>query len=214
MTPSRLKLLKDYSEALIIAFILAMIVRAFFFEAFKIPTGSMLDTLQVGDFLLVKKFSYGVRLPFAESPLIRFEGPKHGDVVLFEFPKEPEKLFIKRVIGIPGDKIEIRDKVVFRNGEKLEEPYAVHNDPNILQASRDNFPLYIVPDGHYFVLGDNRDYSNDSRYWDALPRDRVKGKAWFIYWSWSADVKVGLFPGDWKFKVNEIRSNRILKAIR
>ena len=184
MTPRWQKLLKEYSEALIIALVLAMIIRTFFIQAFKIPSGSMLDTLLIGDHLLVSKITYGVKVPFTDNYLMHFNDPRQGDIIVFEFPEDPDKDFIKRIIGAPGDPIEIKDKVVYRNGEKLEEPYARHTDPTIRNGPRDNKDPFTVPEGKFFVMGDNRDESYDSRFWGFVDEGTIKGKAWLLYWSW------------------------------
>ncbi len=193
MTPRWQKMLKEYSEAMIIAFILAMIIRTFFIQAFKIPSGSMLDTLLIGDHLLVSKILYGVKVPFTDTFAVTFSEPEHGDIIVFEFPEDTSKDFIKRIVGVPGDVIEIKNKEVFRNGEKLVEPYTQHTDPNIRSGQRDNMPAYTVPEGKYFVMGDNRDESYDSRFWGPVDKGKIKGKAWILYWSWEgfSDIRWG-----------------------
>lgn len=184
LAPRWQKVFKDYFEALLIAVVLAFFIRSFVVQAFKIPSGSMLSTLQIGDQLLVNKFSYGIKLPFTNYWLLSYDDPEFQDIIVFEYPKEPDKDFIKRVIGLPGDRIEIRDKMVFRNGKKLEEPYVQHTDPHIRTDMRDNLSEFTVPEGKYFVMGDNRDESYDSRFWGFVDRDKIVGKAWVIYWSW------------------------------
>jgi signal peptidase I len=183
MEPRWLTVLKEYAEALIIAFILAFIIRSFVVQAFKIPSGSMLETLQIGDHLLVNKFVYGLRIPFTDFFVTRFSDPEFKDIIVFEFPEDPSKDFIKRVIGTPGDVLEMRDKVLFRNGQKLDEPYAQHVEPNY-RPKRDNFGPITVPENKYFVMGDNRDQSYDSRFWGFVDRDKIAGKAMILYWSW------------------------------
>jgi signal peptidase I len=183
MNPHWHQVIKEYAEALIIALILAFFIRSFVVQAFKIPSGSMLETLQIGDHLLVNKFIYGVQAPFTDFTIIPVSEPKFRDIIVFEFPEEPSKDFIKRVIGLPGDKIEIRDKAVYRNGKKLQEPYVQYTDPNIV-PKRDNFGPVVVPEDKYFVLGDNRDESYDSRFWGYVKKEKIKGEAWIIYWSW------------------------------
>jgi signal peptidase I len=190
MVPRWQRMLKEYAEALLIALILALVIRAFVVQAFKIPSGSMLQTLQIGDHLLVNKFLYGVKLPFTDTVVIPVSNPEHGDVIVFEFPEDPSKDFIKRLIGVPGDTIEIRDKVVFRNGKKLEEPYARHTDSSIMSSPRDNFGPITVAEDSYFVMGDNRDESYDSRFWGFVERGKIKGKAWLIYWSWQGPTDI------------------------
>jgi signal peptidase I len=189
MNPRWLTMLKEYAEALIVALILAFIIRSFVVQAFKIPSGSMLQTLQIGDHLLVTKFAYGVKVPFTNIMIYEREGPKHGDIIVFDFPEDPSKDFIKRVIGLPGDVIEIRDKQVFRNGEKLIEPYVQHVTSVIL-PQRDNFGPITVPEDKYFVLGDNRDESYDSRFWGYVERKTIAGKALILYWSWAGFTDV------------------------
>ena len=179
-------MLKEYAEALIVALILAFFIRSFVVQAFKIPSGSMLQTLQIGDHLLVTKFAYGVKVPFTNIMVIEREGPKHGDVIVFDFPEDPSKDFIKRVIGMPGDVIEIRDKQVFRNGVQLVEPYVQHVDSASAVPRRDNFGPVMVPENKYFVMGDNRDESYDSRFWGFVERDTIEGKALILYWSWAS----------------------------
>ncbi len=175
---------RDYAEALVIAIILALIIRTFFVQAFKIPSESMLNTLQVGDHLLVNKFYYGVKWPFTHSYAIEGADPAYGDVIVFEYPKDPSLDYIKRVVGLPGDVIEIRNKQFVRNGEPVTEVYARQTEPNVIQPTvRDNFGPYTVPEGEYFVMGDNRDNSQDSRFWGTVEKSAIRGKAWRIYWS-------------------------------
>lgn len=193
MTPRWQKMLKEYSEALIIAFILAMIIRTFFIQAFKIPSGSMLDTLLIGDHLLVSKIVYGVKVPFTDNYLVTFSEPDHEDIIVFEFPEDPSKDFIKRVVGLPGDVLEIKDKTLYRNGEEVQETYVQHTDPSVRSGPRDNMPPTTIPERTYFVMGDNRDESYDSRFWGPVEKGKIKGKAWILYWSWGgvADIRWG-----------------------
>ena len=186
MNPRWQTMLKEYAEALIVALILAFFIRSFVVQAFKIPSGSMLQTLQIGDHLLVTKFAYGVKIPFTNIMVMEREGPKHGDVIVFDFPEDPSKDFIKRVIGLPGDVIEIRDKQVFRNGVQLVEPYVQHVDSAAAVPRRDNFGPVMVPENKYFVMGDNRDESYDSRFWGFVERNTIAGKALILYWSWAS----------------------------
>ncbi|WP_029457585.1 signal peptidase I [Solidesulfovibrio alcoholivorans] len=190
MNPRWQKMLLEYLEALAVALVLAFVIRTFVVQAFKIPSGSMLDTLLIGDHLLVNKFLYGTRIPFTDKVILPIEEPADGDVIVFEFPEDTSKDFIKRIIGAPGDVLEMKDKVVYRNGQKLDEPYVKHTDPNI-QARRDNFGPITVPPGKYFAMGDNRDESYDSRFWGFVDKDKIRGKAWVIYWSWDgpADIR-------------------------
>lgn len=177
----------DWVKTIVLALALALFIRTFFVQAFKIPSGSMIPTLLVGDHILVNKFIYGVRNPITRELWIKGKTPERKDVIVFIFPKNRKLDFIKRVIGLPGDVIEIHDKKVFVNGIPLDEPYAIHTDPNILPreiSPRDNFGPVRVPPGHLFVMGDNRDQSNDSRFWGFVPIRDVKGKAFIIYFSW------------------------------
>ncbi len=182
---------RENIEALVIAVILALFIRAFVVQAFKIPSGSMQNTLLIGDYILVNKFIYGIKIPFTEITVIPVKKPRRGDIIVFKFPKDPSKDFIKRVIGVGGDTIAIRDKRVYVNGEPQNESYAVYTDNRILPSSgvfgttRDNLAPIKVPEGKLFVMGDNRDESNDSRFWQFADVSAVKGKAFIIYWSWN-----------------------------
>jgi len=178
---------REYAEALFVALALALFIRTFFVQAFKIPSGSMLETLQIGDHLLVNKLLYGLRIPVYGTRLFSYFKPERGDIIVFVYPEDREKDFIKRVIGIPGDEIEIRDKKLFRNGQPVgDEPYARYAEP-AEPGPRDNFGPVTVPDGNVFVMGDNRDHSFDSRFWGFVPYEDIKGKAFVIYWSWDGD---------------------------
>lgn len=188
---------REWSEALIVAVILALIIRTFLFQAFKIPSGSMLDTLLIGDHLLVNKFIYGTQLPFVDDRFMILRHPKRGDIIVFEFPGDEDKSyferrdFIKRVIGLPGDKVEIRQKQVFVNGELYTIPEEVHKDSQIIPpgaSPRDNTGPIVVPQDKYFVMGDNRDYSFDSRFWGFVPEEKIKGLAYIKYWSWDSQA--------------------------
>jgi signal peptidase I len=169
---------RQYAEAIIIAVILALVIRSFVIQAFKIPSGSMLETLQVGDHILVNKFLY------------RFTDPQHGDIIVFKYPQDEGRDFIKRVVALPGDTVEIRKKRVYINDKPLTEPYAIHLDPATLENSgspRDKFGPIVVAPGQLFMMGDNRDYSMDSRFWGFLDMKKIKGKAFIIYWSWDRE---------------------------
>ncbi|MDR3074333.1 MAG: signal peptidase I [Deltaproteobacteria bacterium] len=183
----------ELSEMLIVALILALIIRFFAVQAYKIPSGSMLETLQVGDYLLVTRFNYAVKLPFTNKELFRTGAPEHGDIVVFEYPKDPSQDYIKRVIGVPGDTIEIRDKKIFRNGSLIREPYVRISKPWANIPGTDSMDKITVPEDRYFVMGDNRDESLDSRSWGFVPRENILGKAWIIYWSWASisDIRWG-----------------------
>ncbi len=175
-------------------------------QAFVIPTGSMENNLLIGDHLLVDKLTYSPAGAISKH-LLPFEEPKHGDIIVFRYPADPLQTFVKRIIGVPGDRIKLVDKVVYRNGVKLNEPYAVHKT-NYIDSYRDNFPSdpdlhldpralamlqndqvngeIVVPPDNYFAMGDNRDYSLDSRYWGFVPRDYIIGKPLMVYWSYDA----------------------------
>ena len=173
-------MVREYTEALLIALVLALIIRMFVVEAFKIPSGSMIPTLLIGDHLLVSKFTY------------KFTQPKRGDIVVFKYPDDPSRNFIKRIMAVGGDTVEVKDKVVFINGIQQQEPYIQHVFQEVLPAqysARDNFGPIEVPQNHYFMLGDNRDSSLDSRFWDHqfVNRRAIVGKALLIYWSWKQD---------------------------
>jgi signal peptidase I len=177
---------REYTEAILVALVLAFFIRSFIVQAFKIPSGSMLPTLQIGDHILVNKFLYGLRLPYPfEKMLVEWKQPNHGDVIVFVYPKDRTKDFIKRVIGVPGDTVEIRHKHVYLNGVKLDDPHATFADEDReVPGPRDNFGPITVPEHHLFVMGDNRDRSHDGRFWGYVDLDDVKGKAFLIYWSW------------------------------
>ena len=181
-------IVREYVEAFATAIILALIIRAFIIQAFKIPSGSMEPTLLVGDHILVNKFIYGTHIPFTNDVVLPLRSPKQKDVVVFEYPRDESIDFIKRVIGRPGDKVQIVNKQVYINGTALKEPYAYHGDPEVLPATespRDNFGPIVVPKGDYFMMGDNRDFSNDSRFWGFVKRDLILGQAEIIYFSWN-----------------------------
>lgn len=182
--------LREYVEAAVWALVLTLFLRAFVIQAFRIPSESMRDTLLVGDFLFVNKFEYGPKIPFTHIRLPGLRQPKRGDVIVFQFPQDPSKDFIKRCIATGGQTLQVTDKQVAVDGEKLVEPYTIHTDPNVRGAGfdfRDNYGPYTVPPGQLFMMGDNRDNSNDSRYWGPLELDLVKGRAMFLYWSWDGD---------------------------
>jgi signal peptidase I len=183
--------LRDYFETIVICVIFVLFSRAFVFQQSKIPTGSMEDTLLIGDYIMVNKFVYGPAPTALERALLPFQEVRRGDVIVFKYPEEPEKDYIKRVIGMPGDMLEIIDQQVYVNGERLEEPYKVHKDPHAragfrgspLAEGRDTFGPERIPDHAYFVMGDNRDNSKDSRAWGPVPRANVKGRAFIVWWS-------------------------------
>lgn len=180
--------LRENIEAIAIALVLALFIRTFVVQAFKIPSGSMLNTLQIGDHILVNKFIYGVKLPFIQKTVIPVKDPKRDDIVVFIYPEDPKKDFIKRVVGVEGDVVEMKDKRLYVNGERVEKDYTIHTDRRVLPAQftkRDNFGPVTVPKESLFVMGDNRDNSHDSRFWGFVPLKAVKGKAFMIYFSWN-----------------------------
>jgi signal peptidase I len=187
---TRKRILWEYAEAIITALLLALVIRAYVIQAFKIPTGSMKPTLLVGDHILVNKFIYGTGLPFYDKKVLTFKKPEKGDIIVFKYPENPKRDFIKRIIAVEGDVIEARDKVVHVNGGPVKETYAAFLDSDIKPRGiepRDNFGPLIVPAGKYFVMGDNRDQSYDSRYWGYVDYKDIRGEALIIYWSWNGE---------------------------
>jgi signal peptidase I len=202
---------REYLEAIVLAVVLTIVIRGLVVQAYRIPTSSMEETLLIGDFLFVNKMIYGSEIDFAAAgrqlvyyrfPAIR--APKPGDVIVFRYPDDPSRDFIKRCVAVGGQTVEIRDKVLYVDGNAREEPYAVHKDPRVLPRAtntRDNFGPYVVPQGHLFMLGDNRDDSHDSRFWGGLPERLVTGKAMLLYWSWDSDRRLP-------------RADRLLRPVR
>lgn len=228
-SPGVLRSLWDWTRSVALAFVLFLVVRAVLVEAFKIPTGSMERTLLVGDFLLVNKAVYGAEIPGTGLHLPAFAEPHRGDVVVFNPPHEPTKNYVKRLVAEPGDTIEMREKRLFVNGEEVDEPYvriadpagdAMHADMRRWQVehlvaastayapSRDTWGPLVVPDSSYFVLGDNRDNSEDSRYWGFVDRERIRGRPWFVYYSFDPSAEEGV---PW---LNAVRWGRIGHRIR
>jgi len=180
----------SFLKTLAIFLAAALVLRASVVEAFKIPSGSMLPTLQIGDHILVSKFSYGLRIPFMKKMALEYDTPRHGDIVVFTRPDDPSTPedesdinIIKRVIGIPGDVVEVKGTRLFINNQLAQESYARWEEGGIREG---NFDPERVPEGHVFMLGDNRDHSRDSRFWPNpfLDIKRIKGRALLIYWSW------------------------------
>ena len=187
---------REWTESIVVALVLALIIRTFVVQAFKIPSGSMEDTLLIGDHLLVSKFIYGVQIPFTEKRFLTFRHPQQGDVIVFEFPEDRNKNyfsrrdFIKRVVGTPGDVVEVREKQVYVNGVKYELLQEIHKEADLIAAEygpRDFMKPVTVPEGSYFVMGDNRDRSYDSRFWGFVTDPEIKGKAFIKYWSWDSE---------------------------
>ncbi len=198
---------REYTEAIVIAILLALFIRSFVVQAFKIPSGSMLETLQIGDHLLVNKFIYGVKLPVTGTTIIPWKTPERDDIVVFKYPRDRSTDYIKRVVGVAGDTIEIKNKQVYINGEANVNPHIRFTDKNIMKASagpRDNMDPVRVPEGFIFVMGDNRDNSYDSRFWGFVPLKDVLGKAFILYWSW--DLQKPLMSVD---RLTSIRWSRI-----
>jgi signal peptidase I len=181
---------RENVEAILIAVIIALFIRTFVVQAFKIPSGSMKPTLQVGDHILVNKFIYGVKIPYLSTVVLPVKNPQRGDIVVFKFPVDPRKDFIKRVIALAGDVVEIRDKTIFINARRVNHDFGVFSDPRTIAGNlkpRDNLGPITVPKDALFVMGDNRDESFDSRFWGFVPIRDVSGKAFIIYWSWDSD---------------------------
>jgi signal peptidase I len=182
---------QEYAEAIFIAILIAVFIRTFVVQAFKIPSGSMKPTLQIGDHILVNKFIYGVKIPFLRNTIIPVGDPQRGDIVVFIYPQDRSKDFIKRVIGLSGDTIEIKNKTIYINGKVFQDTHGVYVDQYIIPGAlqpRDNFPPVTVPPNSIFVMGDNRDQSYDSRFWGPVELKDVMGKAFIIYWSWDSDA--------------------------
>lgn len=210
--PQRVKeqkepVLVEYARSFFPIILLVLVIRSFIAEPFRIPSASMLPTLHIGDFILVNKFSYGIRLPVLNTKVVDFAEPERGDVLVFRFPKNPKIDYIKRVVGLPGDKVGYFDKTIYLNDKAIEQDVKT-KDESLLALIPARIELryevlgdkghellvdpdrrliegeMIVPDGHYFVMGDNRDNSNDSRFWGTVPEDNLVGKAFFIWMSW------------------------------
>ncbi len=191
--PSVKSTLREYFESIVVAVVLALFIRTWVVQAFKIPTGSMEQNLLIGDHLLVNKFVYGPSLGALESAVLPIRAPRRGEIVVFKFPEQPDRDFIKRVIGLPGETVELREKRMYIDGDPIDEPY-VHF-LNLFSAGagdfspvdlRQSYGPVLVPPDHYFVMGDNRDNSQDSRYWGFLPAANLKGRALVVYWSYES----------------------------
>jgi signal peptidase I len=191
--PPRKSVLREYGEAIAIAILLALVIRTLVVQAFTIPSGSMMDTLLVGDYILVNKFLYGPELPFTDTRVPGLRDPHRGDIIVFRYPQDEKRDFIKRIVGTPGDTVQVRGIQVYVNGEPIRELYVKRIDTP-LPSTGQGYCGYaygceptVVPPNSYFVMGDNRDNSQDSRYWGFVTRDKIKGKAFLIYWSWDSD---------------------------
>jgi len=191
--PFKKSVLREYFESIVIAVILALFVRTWVVQAFKIPTGSMENNLLIGDHLLVNKFIFGPTPLAIGRAVLPVRAPRRGDIIVFKYPDEPERDFIKRVIGLPGETVELRNKKVYINGQPIDEPYVHFLSPPSSDYQevtsfdvRERYGPVSVPQDQYFVMGDNRDNSQDSRYWGFLPRGYIKGRAALIYWSYES----------------------------
>jgi len=218
----RKSIVREYAEAIIVAMLLAFAIRVFVVQAFKIPSGSMIPTLLIGDHILVSKLSYGLQWPtdcqmqwafppvncYTSKTVVAFSKPQRSDIIVFRFPEDEEKDFIKRIVGLPGDTIQLRNKVVLVNGQPLDDKtFTQRIDPGVIDGTvnpRDNFGPVTVPEGSYFVMGDNRDQSLDSRFWGYVREEKIRGKAFRIYWSWNGQ-------GNW---TEWVRWGRFGKAIQ
>jgi signal peptidase I len=195
---------RENIEAILVAVLIALFIRTFVVQAFKIPSGSMKQTLLIGDHILVNKFIYGVKIPYLQKTLIPVKTPQRGDIIVFKFPMDPSKDFIKRVIAVAGDVLESRDKQLYVNNKPIVHGHGVYTDPHIIPGNlrpRDNFGPITVPAHSLFVMGDNRDESFDSRFWGFVDLKAVSGKAFIIYWSWDSQ----------NFSVRWNRLGRILR---
>ena len=225
----------EWTKSILVAFVLFLVVRAFVVEAFQIPTASMEGTLLVGDFLLVNKMVYGAEIPGTRARFPALDRPDRGDIVVFEPPPsagQPERTnYVKRIVGVPGDTLQMRDGLLYHDGKRAEEPYALHSRPfedpyspqfrwqrtylvrdgrdrSEYRPTRDNWGPIAVPEDRYFVMGDNRDNSEDSRYWGFVPADAIKGRPLIIYYSYDRER---LVPFPW---LTEIRWDRLFNLIR
>jgi signal peptidase I len=203
---------REYFESLVIAVILALFVRTWVFQAFKIPTGSMERNLLVGDHLIVNKMVFSPAATGLERAIMPSRPIRRGDVIVFKYPKEPERDFVKRVIGLPGERLELRRKAVLINGEPLNEDYIQLIEPPAIGSPRtddlrEEYGPVTVPPGQYFMMGDNRDNSEDSRYWGFMPESYVKGQALFIYYSVEAGDSMASF-------ITDVQWDRLLKRVR
>ena len=221
----------EWAKSLSLAILLFLVVRAFFVEAYRIPSGSMEGTLLVGDFLLVNKLVYGAEVPFFGRRLPAMRKPAYDDVVVFQWPEDPTKNFVKRLVGLPGDTVAMRGGILIRNGHAQIEHFVTHTEPNsdpigeefgwqrdylvtrtaraaTYHASRNNWGPLVVPRKHYFMLGDNRDNSLDSRYWGFVPDSMVLGSPMVVYYSYAPDSAAVL---DW---LTRVRWKRLGERVR
>lgn len=209
---------REYYEPLLIAIIFVNFVRIFAFQAFKIPSGSMEDNLKVGDHIIVNKFVFGANASAVLEKLFPMRTIRRGDIIVFRFPENPEQDYVKRVVALPGETLEIRGKKLLIDGKPLDEPYVIHEDKQIFPApgehaflpepwrSRDHFGPVKIKDGHYFTMGDNRDHSHDSRYWGPVDRSLIKGRAFMVYWSFEPVVRPVSGAGQTRERLRELGS--------
>jgi len=195
------KFIKEYIEPIVIAVLIALFIRAFIVQAFKIPSSSMEPTLLVGDYLLVNKFIYGVRIPYSDIKFFEYKKPKRGDIIVFIFPKDRKKDFIKRVIGTEGEKVTILHNKIYIDDKLIDDPWGHFTMP---RSSIEDYGPIKVPEGSLFVMGDNRDNSQDSRFWGFVKTNEVKGKAFIVYFSLDWDARNLL---------NKVRWTRLGKLI-
>ncbi len=177
--------LRYWVESVFFAILIAVFLRLFVIQAFKIPSSSMEDTLLIGDRIMAARFTYGTSLFGTDTKILKFASPKRGDVIIFKYPEDPKLMFIKRCMGLPGDIIMVRDKKLFINGNKIDEPYVFYKDKKVFgikESMRDFYGPVKVAQGTYFMMGDNRDFSDDSRFWGFVPEKNLRGKAWMVYW--------------------------------
>lgn len=199
---------REWAEALLVAVLVALFVRSFFIQAFKIPSGSMEPTLLIGDYLIVNRLSYVVKMPFTDSVLLTLGNPKRGDVIVFRYPKDRSKDFIKRVVATEGETVEVRDKALYINGNKIEDPWGHYRAEGGMLGFpmlRESLQPVKVPKDSYFVLGDNRDNSQDSRYWGFVHKDDLVGRAFILYFSWNSNAES---------PIDQIRWSRIGNLIK
>jgi signal peptidase I len=190
----RKSVVREYAEAIAIAILLALVIRTLIVQAFTIPSGSMMDTLLVGDYILVNKFLYGPELPVTDYRLPGLRNPSRGDIIVFKYPQDEKRDFIKRIVATSGETVQVRGDQVFVNGKALSEPYVRKSESPLGDRGQPTYCGYaygceptVVPADSYFVMGDNRNNSQDSRYWGFVKKDKIKGKAFLIYWSWDSD---------------------------
>ncbi len=197
--------IREYSEAIVVAVLLALVIRTFVIQAFRIPSGSMEDTLLVGDFLLAEKITYGPNIPFFDVRLPGLKDPEPGDIIIFKYPEDPSRDFIKRCVAVEGQTVEIRDKKLYVDGKRFPDPPNVKYESSRMsrgrilsnreELKRDNWGPEELQEGELFMMGDNRDNSQDSRFWGPLPVENVKAKALIIYWSWNGDWRAPKIRG-------------------